>query len=290
MENSDLEPVTGWRKDSRWAGRVALGITWTWALTAGTAVAAAQSIDVPQTRKGDVVDDYHGTEVSDPYRWLEDTESEETADWVEAENLATFSFLDGISEREIIRQRLTELWDYERYGVPFSEAGRYFYFKNDGLQNQSVLYVQEGLGEEGRALLDPNALSEDGTVALTTVSVTESGEYVGYGTAAGGSDWREFHIRRVSDGEDLPDRIRWVKFSGLSWTKDGSGFFYSRYPEASVEDSLLGQNRKQMLYYHRAGTPGAHLLPGYRRRRRPPVGRGDRAAARRLRRLLQLHR
>jgi prolyl oligopeptidase len=233
---------------------VTLGIAWAWAFTAGEAAAPAQSIDVPQTRKGDVVDDFHGTEVSDPYRWLEDTESEETADWVEAENLATFSFLDGISEREVIRQRLTELWDYERYGVPFSEAGRYFYFKNDGLQNQSVLYVQEGLGEEGRALLDPNALSEDGTVALTTVSVTESGEYLGYGTAAGGSDWREFHVRRVSDGEDLPDRIRWVKFSGLSWTKDGSGFFYSRYPEASVADSLLGQNRKQMLYYHRAGT------------------------------------
>ncbi len=255
MKNqSDLRPVPSWRKRSRSTMRAALGIAWASALMGGAAAVAAQSIDVPKARKGDVVDDYHGTEVSDPYRWLEDTESEETAAWVEAENLVTFSFLDGIPEREIIRQRLTELWDYERYGVPFSEAGLYFYFKNDGLQNQSVLYVQEGLGQEGRAVLDPNALSKDGTIALTTVSATESGEYLGYGTAAGGSDWREFHVRRVSDGVDLPDRIRWVKFSGLSWTKEGSGFFYSRYPEASVEDSLLGQNRNQMLYYHRVGT------------------------------------
>jgi prolyl oligopeptidase len=274
MTHSDLQPVTGGRKNSRWAWRVAVAAAWAWALTAGATAAAAQSIDIPQTRKGDVVDDYHGTKISDPYRWLEDTESEETEGWVEAENLATFSFLDGISEREVIRQRLTELWDYERYGVPFSEAGRYFYFKNHGLQNQSVLYVQEGLGEEGRALLDPNALSEDGTVALTTVSVTESGDYLGYGTAAGGSDWREFHVRRVSDGEDLPDRVRWVKFSGLSWTKDGNGFFYSRYPAASVEDSLLGQNRNQMLYYHLAGTSQDADLLVYERPDQPEWGFG----------------
>jgi prolyl oligopeptidase len=217
-------------------------------------IGGAQTIEYPSTSKAEVVDEYHGTSVADPYRWLEDTESVQTARWVADQNALTFAYLASVPERENIRQRLTELWDYERYGLPFREGGRYFYFKNDGLQNQSVLYAQEELGGEARVLLDPNLLSDDGTVALTNVAVAESGEYLGYGTAAGGSDWREFRVRRVADGLDLPDRVRWVKFSGLSWSKDGGGFFYSRYPETSVADSLLGQNRNQMLYYHRLGT------------------------------------
>ena len=243
MSNSDLEPVTGWQRDSRRAGRLALRIAWAWALTAGAAVAAAQSIDVPQTRKGDVVDDYHGTEVSDPYRWLEDTESEETADWVEAENLATFSFLDGISEREIIRQRLTELWDYERYGVPFSEAGRYFFFKNDGLQNQSVLYMQDALGRRGATCCStPTRSPRTARSRSLAGSVTErrGDARVRHGRRAGptgGSSTCATWSRR----DDLPDRIRWVKFSGLRGRTTTAGFFYSRYPEPSGTDSLQGQ-------------------------------------------------
>ncbi len=244
------------------------------AVAVAAVASPAQTIDYPATAKVDVVDDFHGTIVADPYRWLEDTESDETADWVAAENRVTFAYLDAISEREVIRQRLTELWDYERYGVPFREADSYFFFKNDGLQNQSVLHTQEGLGSEARALLDPNTLSEDGTVALTNVSVTESGEYLGYGTAAAGSDWREFHVRRIADGVDLPDRIRWVKFSALSWTRDGEGFFYSRFPEASVEDSLLAPNRNQMLYYHRIGTPQSDDQLVYERPDQPEWGFG----------------
>ncbi|MEE9470609.1 MAG: prolyl oligopeptidase family serine peptidase [Gemmatimonadota bacterium] len=236
----------------------------------------AQERAYPEARKGEVVDDYHGTAVADPYRWLEDTDSEETNDWVEAENAITFAYLEAIPQRERIRRRLTELWDYERYGVPFQEADRYFYFKNDGLQNQSVLYVQDGLAGESRVLLDPNTLSEDGTVALTTVSVTEDGEYLGYGTAAGGSDWREFHVRRVSDGHELADRIRWVKFSGLSWTRDGEGFFYSRYPAASTADSLLGQNQDQKVYYHRVGTAQDEDALIYERPDQPEWGFGVR--------------
>ena len=244
------------------------------ALAAAPAVATGQSLDYPVTAKVDVVDDYHGTMVEDPYRWLEDTESEETASWIAAENRVTFAFLESIPEREAIRQRLTELWDYERFGVPFREADSYFFFKNDGLQNQSVLYSQPGLGGEARVLLDPNALSDDGTVALTNAEVTRSGEYLGYGTAAAGSDWREFHVRRISDGVDLPDRIRWVKFSALSWTADDAGFFYSRFPEANAEDSLLAPNRNQKLYYHRIGTAQTEDQLVYERPDQPEWGFG----------------
>ena len=240
----------------------------------GPSSARGQAIEYPQTRTGGAVDEYHGTPVSDPYRWLEDTDSEATAAWVQAQNRVTSGYLEAIPEREAILRRLTELWDYERYGVPFREADRYFYFKSDGLQNQSVLYVQEGLAGEPRLLLDPNSMSKDGTVAITTVSVTDSGEYLGYGTAAGGSDWREFHVQRVSDGRELPDRVRWVKFSGLSWTKDGAGFYYSRYPELAAEDSLLGQNRNQMLYYHRLGTSQDADMRIYERPDQPEWGFG----------------
>ena len=252
--------------------RLAIGVAWgALGVVSAVGLATAQSIEYPATP---TVDDYHGTPVADPYRWLEDTESEETAEWVAAENEVTFAYLEAISERDAIRQRLTELWDYERYGVPFREGDRYFFFKNDGLQDQSVLYTQVGLAGEVRTLLDPNDLSEDGTVALTNVSVTKSGEYLGYGTAAAGSDWREFHVRRISDGADLADRIRWVKFSALSWTADGRGFFYSRFPEASAEDSLLAPNRNQMLYYHRLGTPQSADQLVYERPDQPEWGFG----------------
>ncbi|HEX6940548.1 MAG TPA: prolyl oligopeptidase family serine peptidase [Longimicrobiales bacterium] len=225
------------------------------AALAAPGAASAQTIRYPATKKVDVVDDYHGTKVADPYRWLEDTNAAETAAWVAAQNEVTFGYLAQIPEREAIRNRLTDLWNYPKYGTPFRDGGRIFHFKNDGLQNQSVLYVQESLDDEPRVLLDPNTLSADGTVALTTLDVSDDGRWLGYGTAAAGSDWQEFHVRDIRTGRDLPDRIRWVKFSGLSWTKDGKGFFYARYDEPDEGEALLAANLNQKLYYHVVGTP-----------------------------------
>ena len=208
----------------------------------------------PETRKVDQVDDYHGTRVADPYRWLEDTDAADTKSWVEAQNRVTFGFLEKIPEREAIEQRLTRLWNYPRYGVPFKEGGKYFLFRNTGLQNQSVLHVHQALSDSGRVLLDPNTLSADGTVALSTTSVSPDGRLLAYGVSSGGSDWQEFRVRDVATGRDLVDTLKWVKFSGAAWTHDNAGFFYSRY--AAPEGNALTQaNKGHKLYYHRIGTP-----------------------------------
>jgi len=241
-------------------------------LAAAVPAVQAQAVKYPVTQKIEVVEDYHGTKVSDPYRWLEDTNSPETAAWVEAQNRVTFAHLETIAARERIRSRLTELWNYERYTAPSRKGGLYFYFRNDGLQNQSVLYVQPSLDAEPRVLLDPNTLSADGTVALTALDVTHDGRYLGYGTAASGSDWNEYHVRDIATGEDLPDRIRWVKFSALSWTKDGKGFFYSRYPEPAPGEQLLAANRNQKVYYHRVGTSQDEDVLVYERPDQPEYG------------------
>jgi prolyl oligopeptidase len=209
----------------------------------------------PKAKTVDQVDDYHGVKVADPYRWLEDTDSAETHDWVEAENKVTFSYLDQIPYRGAIRERLTKLWNYERFTVPGQEGGRYFYEHNNGLQNQNVLLVADSLNAEPRVLLDPNTLSSDGTVALTGRTITDDGKLMAYGTAASGSDWQEWHVRDVDTGKDLPDLIKWVKFSGASWTKDGKGFYYSRYDEPKEGGAALRDvNYFQKLYYHRLGT------------------------------------
>jgi len=214
-----------------------------------------QSIAYPLARKDDVVDDYHGTRVADPYRWLEDVDSPETRAWVEAENRITFAYLERIPERERIRRRLTELWDYPKYGAPFKKGGRYFFFKNSGLQNQAVLYVQRALTAEPEVLLDPNTLSPDGTVALSILAFAEDGATMVYGTSGSGSDWQEFRVRDVATKQDRGDHLKWIKFSSAAWTHDGAGFFYSRYPEpASGADPLLEVNRYQKVYYHRLGT------------------------------------
>jgi prolyl oligopeptidase len=225
------------------------------ALAAATP-AAAQELDYPETRRGDVVEDYHGTPVADPYRWLEDTDAPATAEWVAAQNAVTFDYLASLPGRAAIQDRLETLWNYERFGVPSREGDRYVYSHNTGLQDQSVLYITRDPAERGEVLFDPNTLSDDGTVALTTAEVSPDGRHLAYGTAASGSDWREFHVREIASGRDLDDHIRWVKFSGLSWTEDGGGFFYSRYPEPAAEsDRMLEANQNQMLYYHRVGTP-----------------------------------
>ncbi|MBX3746743.1 MAG: S9 family peptidase [Verrucomicrobiae bacterium] len=212
-------------------------------------------MDYPQTRREAVSDTYHGVTVEDPYRWLEDDRSEETAAWVEAQNRVTFGYLEAIPERAAISNRLTRLWNFERWGNPGRRGERYFVSRNDGLQNQSVLYTLEGLEGEMRVLLDPNRLSEDGTVALSGATATEDGARLAYGVARSGSDWQEWRVRDVRTGEDLPDEIRWVKFSRASWTRDGLGFYYSRY-DAPPEGARLTQaNYFHKLYYHRLGTP-----------------------------------
>ncbi|HET6891512.1 MAG TPA: prolyl oligopeptidase family serine peptidase, partial [Pyrinomonadaceae bacterium] len=221
-------------------------------------------ITYPSTRKGDQVDDYHGVKVADPYRWLEDLDSAETSAWVQAQNKLTFSFLNEIPSRAKIETRLTKLWNYERYGVPFKEGSNYFYTRNSGLQNQSVLYTVTSLDGQPKVLLDPNTLSADGTVALSGLTVTEDGQRMAYGLSASGSDWQEWKVRDVETGKDLSDIIKWVKFSGTSWTPDGAGFFYSRYDEPKG-DALKGTNYFQKLYYHKLGTSQAEDVLVYER-------------------------
>ncbi len=233
--------------------------------------APAQTLQYPAARKSDVVDDYHGTRVPDPYRWLEDPDSPESRAWIEAQNRLTAAYLADIPARATIRQRLTKLWNYPKYGAPFRKAGRYFFLKNDGLQNQSVLYKQASLEATPETLLDPNILSEDGTVALSTLAVSDNGRLLAYGTAASGSDWEEFRVRDVVTARDLPDHLQWIKFSGASWTKDGAGFFYSRYPEPT-DKALTDVNRFQRLYYHRLGTDQAQDVLVYERPDQPDWG------------------
>ena len=233
--------------------------------------APAQTLQYPAARKSDVVDDYHGTRVPDPYRWLEDPDSPESRAWIEAQNRLTAAYLAEIPARATIRQRLTTLWNYPKYGAPFRKAGRYVFLKNDGLQNQSVLYKQASLEATPETLLDPNILSEDGTVALSTLAVADNGRLLAYGTAASGSDWEEFRVRDVVTARDLPDHLKWIKFSGASWTKDGAGFFYSRYPEPT-DKALTDVNRFQRLYYHRLGTDQAQDVLVYERPDQPDWG------------------
>ena len=229
-------------------------ITVTFLLSAVIASAEPPKIEYPATRKGDVVDNYHGAKIADPYRWLEDDNSAETKAWVEAENKVTFGFLGQIPEREKIRARLKEIWNYERFGAPHQRGGRYFYSRNSGLQNQSVLYVAEGLDAEPRVLLDPNTLSPDGTVSLAGYDISEDGALMAYGLHRGGSDWSEWRVRDVATGKDRDDLVEWVKFSGAAWAKDASGFFYSRFDAPKAGAQLTELNEFQKLYFHRLGT------------------------------------
>jgi prolyl oligopeptidase len=245
-----------------------------------TSTLDAQSIAYPPARKGDVVDDYHGTKVADPYRWLEDVDSPETRGWVEAENRVTFAYLERIPERERIRRRLTELWDYPKYGAPFKKGGRYFFFKNSGLQNQAVLYTQSSLASEPEVLLDPNTLSADGTVALSILAFAEDGKTMVYGTSGSGSDWQEFRVRDVATKQDRTDHLQWIKFSSAAWTHDGAGFLYSRYPEpAAGADPLLEVNHNQKVYYHKLGTDQSADRLIYERPDHPDWGFGVEVSA-----------
>ncbi len=220
----------------------------------------------PITRQTNQVDQYAGTAVSDPYRWLEDDNAPETKAWVTAQNRVTAAYLARIPYRAAIQQRLTKVWNYERYGTPSVHGGRLFFAKNNGLQNQSVLYTLESLAATPRVLLDPNTLSSDGTVALSGEAVSHDGRWLAYGLATAGSDWQEWKVRDVGTGQDLAEDLRWIKFSEASWTKDNQGFFYSRYDPPAAATQLTKANYYQKLYYHRLGTPQAADRLVYERR------------------------
>ena len=200
------------------------------------------------------VDDYNGVKVADPYRPLENPDSPESRAWIEAENKITFDFLKTIPERDGIRKRLTEVWDYERFGVPFKEDGHYFFSKNSGLQNQNVIYTTTNLSGASRELLDPNLLAKDGTIALGGLDVTDDARLMAYGLATAGSDWQQWKVRDVGTGKDRQDLLDWVKFSNASWKKDGSGFFYSRYDKPDEKNKLRSQVYNHKLFFHRLGT------------------------------------
>jgi prolyl oligopeptidase len=214
----------------------------------------------PESRKVDVVDDYHGTKIADPYRWLEDDNSDETAAWVKAQNEVTNAYLAEIPARASIKDRLTKLWDFEKFTPPQEKGGRYLYSYNTGLQNQNVLLVADTPEAEPRVLLDPNTLSADGTIALSGLSVSKDGKKLAYALAEAGSDWTSWRVRDIDTGEDLDDLVRWSKFSGAEWTPDGKGFFYGRFPEPKSGDDLKAANYFAKLYYHEIGKPQADDL------------------------------
>ena len=233
------------------------------ALLAGASVLAMAGCDnmkqikhlpYPETARGEVVDNYFGTEVPDPYRWLEDDNSEATAAWVAAENAVTEDYLSQIPFRNAIRERLTQLWNYPKEGAPSKHGDWYYYYYNDGLQNQSVLCRTQQPGEAGEVFLDPNTLSEDGTVALSAVSFSKDGRYFAYAAAASGSDWVEIRVMDTETKALTEDRIEWVKFSGAVWAPDSKGFYYSAY-DAPKEGVYSAQNQFQKVYYHKLGTP-----------------------------------
>ncbi len=225
-----------------------------------------QKIEYPDTKRVDVTDDYHGTVVADPYRWLENDTSAETEAWVKAQNAVTFAYLEKIPFRNQIKERLEKMWNYPKYGVTFKKGDRYFYFKNDGLQNQSVLYVQESLDSKPEVLLDPNTLSKDGTVALAAFDVSKDGKYLAYAIARAGSDWNEIFVLEIETGKQLSDHLEWIKFSGISW--QGDGFYYSRYDKPKGSE-LSGKNEFHKVYFHRIGTPQEKDVLIYENKKEP---------------------
>jgi prolyl oligopeptidase len=232
--------------------------------------AEKKPITYPVTKKVDHVDDYFGTNVNDPYQWLEDVNASETADWVNAQKKVTDNYLAGIEFRSKMKSRLTELWNYERYSAPAKEGDYYTFFKNDGLQEHSVVYIQKGLNGTPEVLLDPNTFSKDGSVSLSDVEFSNDQKYASYGISRGGSDWREFFVMEVKTRKKLDDHIEWVKFSGMSWYKEG--FFYSRYDKPKETEKLKAKNEFQKLYYHKVGTPQSEDKLIYQDKENPKRG------------------
>ena len=222
-------------------------------MTTFSVISAQAQIKYPATPKDQTVDDYFGVKVADPYRWLENDTSAATAQWVEAENKVTNAYLQKIPFRGKLLKRLKEVSNYEKIGTPFKRHGRWYVYKNNGLQNQSVLYVMDKLGGEERVFLDPNRLSVDGTVALKGVWFSHNGKYVAYAISRSGSDWQEFYVMDAQTGQLLPDHIEWAKFSGAAW--QGDGFYYSAYDAPMEGKEFSNKNEGHKIYYHRMGTP-----------------------------------
>lgn len=234
-----------------------------------TMMAQQNGNSYPATRKDNVTDDYFGTKISDPYRWLEDDNSEETKKWVDEQNKVTFDFLGKIPFRQQMKERLTQVWNFEKMGAPFKKGKYYFFYKNDGLQNQSPLYVQEGLSGSPRVLIDPNKFSADGTTALNGISVREDGKYMAINVAKSGSDWNDIVVMEIATGKVMPDTVHWVKFSQAAW--QGDGFYYSTYP-APTDHAYSGKNENNKAFYHKLGTPQSQDKIVYQDPSRPNVG------------------
>ncbi|MEO1998062.1 MAG: S9 family peptidase, partial [Planctomycetaceae bacterium] len=230
----------------------------------------------PETERGAQIDTHHGEQVTDPYRWLETDvrESDRVAKWVKQENELTFAYLRSIPQREHIRKRLTALWDFPKHGTPFQRGDRYYFTKNDGLQNQSVLYTQETLDAAPQVLLDPNSWSKDGTVALAGMSFSDDGQYMAYGVATAGSDWRTWWVMEVASRRVLDESLEWVKFSSPAWTHDSLGFFYGRFAAPRAGATFQELNLNQSVYYHRIGTPQTQDRLVYKRPDHPDWGFG----------------
>ena len=207
----------------------------------------------PDTKKENIVDDYNGVKVEDPYRWLEDDNSEQTKAWVQEENKVTFDYLSKIPYRDKIKKRIEEMWNYPKYGAPFQKEDHYYFQKNDGLQNQSVWFTQKGLTGKPEVFIDPNKLSDDGTVSLGGINFSLHGKYAAYTIQKSGSDWQEGYVMDVATKKLLSDKLTWLKFTGFSWKGD-EGFYYSRFPEPTGQDQLKGKNTNQQVYYHKVGT------------------------------------
>ena len=217
---------------------------------------AHAQLQYPPTKKVDQIDEYFGVQVEDPYRWLEDDvrKSEEVAQWVQEQNKVAFGYIETLPFRKEIEQRLTTLWDYEKYSAPFRRGDRYYFQKNDGLQNQFVLYRMDSLNADPTVLIDPNTWSEDGTVALGGLAFSDDGKYLAYGVQESGSDWRTWRVMEIDSGKVLEDELNWIKFGGASWSKDSEGFFYNRYDEPGEDGEFTALNLNQKVYYHKLGT------------------------------------
>lgn len=244
------------------------------AFTMLTSPLGAQALDYPATERGEVADTQFGVRVADPYRWLENDvrNDPKVKAWVDAQNRVTEAYLDTLPGRDAIEARLKEMWDFEKYDVPVKAGGRYFYKRNSGLQNQYVLTVQEGLDGEPRQLLDPNTWSDDGATALAEWAVSDDGKRLVYAVQDGGSDWRTVRVLDVDSGRTLDDEVKWVKFSNLAWAKDGSGFYYSRFPEPKSGGEFQSLNTDQAVYLHRVGTPQSEDRLVYATPDRPKLG------------------
>ena len=216
-------------------------------------------MNIPFTRRDDISEDYHGITIADPYRWLEDPASEETLAWVEVQNALMSQYIEALPIRKKIQARLTVLWDYPKYSVPIKKEGRYFFSKNAGLQNQAVLYMQQTLQSEAMVVIDPNTLSEDGTLALANQVLSKDGTLLAYGVSSGGSDWQEIKICKIDCGINYPEVIRWCKFSSIAWRHDNQGFYYNRLPEPGTVPEEDQSNYSQ-VYWHALDTPQSEDL------------------------------